>query len=88
MHDRDLVFPLVIPPSIHPTGRLAWRACVRQEEQFKTEQELWEEQQVGVASFRPGAKDKGKKELRPEEAELEEFLFENQIDFVSDQVSE
>jgi hypothetical protein len=57
-----------------------------QEEQFKTEQELWEEQQVGVASFRPGAKDKGKKELRPEEAELEEFLFENQIDFVSDQV--
>lgn len=39
-----------------------------------------------MASFRPGAKDKGKKELRPEEAELEEFLFENQIDFVSDQV--
>lgn len=42
--------------------------------------------QVGIASFRPGAKDKGKKEVKPEDAELEEFLFENQIDFVSDQL--
>lgn len=43
--------------------------------------------QVGIASFRPGAKDKGQRQLKPEEAELEEFLFENQIDFVSDQAS-
>ncbi len=63
-------------------------ARYQEEEQFKTEQELWEEQQVGTASFRPGAKDKGAagKQLSAEEAELEEFLFENQIDFVSDQL--
>lgn len=40
---------------------------------------------MGIASFRPGARDKGPRQLKPEEAELEEFLFENQIDFVSDQ---
>jgi len=65
----------------------ALMARYQEEEQYKTEQELWEEQQVGVASFRPGAKDKGAgKLLSAEEAELEEFLFENQIDFVSDQL--
>ena len=42
---------------------------------------------MGIASFKPGARDR-KKEVKPEEAELEEFLFENQIEFVSDQVSE
>jgi len=66
----------------------ALTARYQEEEQYKTEQELWEEQQVSVASFRPGAKDKGaaQKDLTAEEAELEEFMFENQIDFVSDQL--
>jgi hypothetical protein len=41
--------------------------------------------QVGFATFKPGAKDR-KKELSKEEQELEEFMFEDQINFVSDQV--
>ena len=38
-----------------------------------------------MATFRPGAKDR-KKVVKAEEAELEDFVFEDQIDFVSDQV--
>mmetsp|Transcript_26254 Transcript_26254/g.38918 ORF Transcript_26254/g.38918 Transcript_26254/m.38918 type:complete len:1058 (+) Transcript_26254:41-3214(+) len=48
-----------------------------EEEELKTEQELWEEEQVKTAMVRFGAKDRKKK------ADEYDLVFEDQIDFIS-----
>jgi pre-mRNA-splicing factor ATP-dependent RNA helicase DHX16 len=48
----------------------------QEEEEFKTEQELWEEQQARIATFHAGAKDRKPPTKKAEDAALDEFLFE------------
>ncbi|RLN05768.1 hypothetical protein BBI17_009655, partial [Phytophthora kernoviae] len=54
-----------------------------EEEVFRTEQEVWEETQVKMATSRFGAKDKHKHKVIEEE---DEFVFDDQIDFISQQM--
>ncbi|RLN81331.1 hypothetical protein BBJ28_00022013 [Nothophytophthora sp. Chile5] len=54
-----------------------------EEEVFRTEQEVWEETQVKMATSRFGAKDKHKHKAVAEE---DEFIFDDQIDFISQQM--
>lgn len=53
-----------------------------EEEVFHTEQEVWEETQVKMATSRFGAKDKRKKKTEEED----ELVFDDQIDFISQQM--
>ncbi|POM59512.1 Pre-mRNA-splicing factor ATP-dependent RNA helicase, partial [Phytophthora palmivora] len=52
-----------------------------EEEVFHTEQEVWEETQVKMATTKFGAKDRHKKV-----EEEDEFVFDDQIDFISQQM--
>lgn len=54
-----------------------------EEENFRTEQEIWEETQVKMAKARVGIKDK---KSRSAPAEEEEFVFDDEIEFISQQM--
>jgi len=62
----------------------ALTARYQEEEQFKTEQELWEERQLGISTFRPGARDRPKP--KDENEGYDDYVFEDQIEFVSDKL--
>lgn len=54
-----------------------------EEETFRTEQEIWEETQVKMAKARVGTKDS---KARSAPAEEEEFVFDDEIEFISQQM--
>lgn len=54
-----------------------------EEENFRTEQEIWEETQVKMAKARVGTKDRKSRSAPVEE---EEFVFDDEIEFISQQM--
>ena len=59
-------------------------ARYKEEEVFKTEQELWEEDQAAKSGLQVGAKDRMRKYQK--EQEKYDMVFEDQIDFLAEQV--